>query len=38
MLIPTESKHIIEIKPDYLGVGVIGLVVLLILVINKKLL
>lgn len=38
MLIPDESKHTIIIKPDYMGVGVIGLVVLLILVINKKLL
>lgn len=38
MLIPDESKHTLIIKPDYLGVGVIGLVVLLILIINKKLL
>jgi len=38
MLIPDESKHTLIIKPDYLGVGVIGLVILLLMIVNKKLL
>jgi hypothetical protein len=38
MLIPTESKHTLIIKPDYIGIGVIGLVILLLMVVNKKLL
>lgn len=38
MLIPDESQHTLIIKPDYLGVGVIGLVILLLMVVNKKLL
>jgi hypothetical protein len=38
MLIPDESKHTIILKPDYLGIGVIGLVILLLMVVNKKLL
>ena len=36
MLIP--DKVVLEIKPDYLGIGLIGLTVLLLMVINKKLL
>lgn len=36
MLIPEEVK--IVIQPDYLGIGLIGLTILLIMVINKKVL
>lgn len=37
MLIPNESKHTVIIQPDYLGIGIIGLVILALMVINKKL-
>lgn len=36
MLIPEKME--IVIKPDYLGIGLIGLTILFILVINKKVL
>jgi len=39
-LIPNKTQHDVNVNiiPDYIGIGLIGVVVLVLMIINKKLL